>query len=104
MATKGLLTFTDALELEHLRLIDGISSNERDELLLNFGVSIPALDPSRFVFVRDENSQSIFLEFYPFLFAKQMRAHTHTHTHTLSLFLSRPPLSFSLSISRSLSV
>jgi len=51
------LDFTDTLELEYLRLTLGLTTAQRDQVLLGLRQSIDSYNPCRFIFLRDEKAE-----------------------------------------------
>ena len=52
------LSFLDTLELEHARLSRNLSSRTRDSLLLRLNLDIESFNPDRFIYPRDEKTES----------------------------------------------
>lgn len=55
---SALPSFTDAIELDYIRLKAKMSRQDRDEVLVGQGYNISNFDPNRFVYKRDEKIEN----------------------------------------------
>ena len=57
-SNNGQLKLVDTLELEYFRLVMLITPAQRDNVLLELGLTIEDFNPSRFVYLRNETTES----------------------------------------------